>query len=155
MEKLWKKSSLMLHTTSFMIDHESQVQCAVTCKISRSSCILVYSWKRHAFSQNRRLQKPHVIGHPLNYTLVLSTFTDDSEGRCPNTSLTQEAEEAYQLNTCLVEKKMRTFNRDKLLLNVKLFQLVLSILKYNYVCRQLALYSLRTSIGHQTTPRFI
>ena len=48
-----------------------------------------------------------VMRHPLDYTFVYSTFTDNSEGRCPNTSLTQEAEEDYQLNTCLVEKKKR------------------------------------------------
>ena len=49
-----------------------------------------------------------VMGHPLEYTFVYSTFTDDSEGRCPNTSRTRVAEEANQLNTRLVEKKKRT-----------------------------------------------
>ena len=48
------------------------------------------------------------MGHPLDYTFVRSTFTDDSEGRCPNTFRTREAEEANQLNTCLVEKIMKT-----------------------------------------------
>ena len=48
------------------------------------------------------------MGHPLDYTFVYSTFTDDSKGGRPNTSLTQEAEEASQPNKCLVEKKKRT-----------------------------------------------
>ena len=48
------------------------------------------------------------MGHPLEYTFVYSIFTDNSEGRWLNTSRIQEAEEAIQLNKCLVEKKKKT-----------------------------------------------
>ena len=48
------------------------------------------------------------MGHTLDYTFVYSTFTDDSESRCPNTSRTQEAEEANQPKKRLVERKKKT-----------------------------------------------
>ena len=35
------------------------------------------------------LECESVMGHPLNYTFLYTIVTDDSEGRCPNTSLTQ------------------------------------------------------------------
>ena len=80
---------------------------------------------------------PGVMGHPLEYTFVYSTFTDDSKGGCPRTSRTQGAEEANQLNTCIVEKKQRTvFNIVKLSNKCKsVFYLILTNLNYNYVCR--------------------
>ena len=53
-----------------------------------------------------------VIGHPLEYTFVYLTFTDDSEGGCPKTSRTREAEKGSQPNAEM--KKRSVFNVVKL-----------------------------------------
>ena len=68
---------------------------------------------------------PGVMGTLLSILPQYSTFTDDSEGGCPKTSRTREAEEVSQPNTRLVERKKRTVfnivnlpNKSKSVLNL-------------------------------------